>query len=123
MAAQVNPVIVIVHPAGQDVELPCSVAMPGTAQTGITWIIDFNYRGVNALNSGRVPGYSADIHNSNLIIRNIVMNDNRNDTEYRCVIEISDVIVNDGNETFLLYVAGEYLYCVIINNHACICYV
>ena len=120
MAAQVNSVIVIVHPAGQDVELPCSVARPGA---GITWIIDFNYYGVSSLNGGSLPGYSADIHNSNLIVKNIVMNDNRNNSEYRCVIRISGEIVNDGNETLLLYVAGEYLYCVIINNHAYICYV
>ena len=124
MAAQVNPVIVIIHPAGQDVELPCSVAMPGTNQPGITWEIAFNHYGVSSLNSGRLPGYSADLHNSSLIVKNIVMNDNRNNSEYRCDIRMSGEIVNDGNTTLVLYVAGEYLYYVIINNHACIvCYV
>ena len=39
MAAQEGPGIVIVHPAGQDVELLCCVAIPETVQPGITWII------------------------------------------------------------------------------------
>ena len=42
MAAQEGPGIVIVRPAGQDVELLCSVAKPGTVQPGVSWIINSN---------------------------------------------------------------------------------
>ena len=101
-----GPGIVIVHPAGQDVELLCSVATPGAVQAGVTWIINFNQYGVNSLSGGTLDGYSADITNSNLIVKNIVMNDDRNNTEYKCVIIMSDMIVNDSDPTFL-YVAGE----------------
>ena len=120
MAAQEGPGTVIVHPAGQDVELLCSVAMPGRVQTRITWIIGFNDYGVNSLISGVLPGYSADLNSSNLIVKNITMNDNRNNTEYTCVMTISGEIVNDGDTTFL-YIAGEYVpvscSCVIMDIH------
>ena len=115
MAAQEGPGTVILHPAGQDVELLCGVAIPGTMQVGITWIINFNQYGVSSLANGILDGYSADISSSNLIVKNIVMNDNRNNTEYRCVIIMSDVIVNDSDPIFL-YVAGEYLCNLIVNN-------
>ena len=104
-----GPGAVIVHPAGQDVELLCNVSIPGAPQAGITWIINFNQYGVNSLANGILDGYSADINSNNLIVKNIVMNDNRNNTEYRCVIIMSDRIVNDSDPIFL-YVAGEYLY-------------
>ena len=120
MAAQEGPGIVIVHPAGQDVELLCDVAIPGTVQAGVTWIINFNQYTVASLSNGILEGYSADIISSNLIVKNIVMNDSRNNTDYRCVIIMSDTITEDGDPTFL-YVAGEYVPvscdCVII--HLC----
>ena len=100
-----GPGTVIAYPAGQDVELLCSVAIPGTAQTGISWIIDFSHYGVSSLNGGILPGYSADLSSNNLIVKNIVMNDNRNNSEYICVI-MSDEIVNN-NDTIFFYVAGE----------------
>ena len=106
--AQEGPGIVIVHPAGQDVELPCSVAIPGADQIGVTWIINFNQYGVSSLANGILDGYSADINSSNLIVKNMVMNDIRDNTEYRCVIIMSDRIVNDSDPIFL-YVAGEYV--------------
>ena len=108
MAAQEGPGTVIVHPAGQDVELLCSVAMPGTAQAGISWVVHFALYDVSSLNRGVLPGYSANLNKSNLIVKNIEMNDNRNNTEYRCVIIMSGEIVNDSDTTFL-YVAGEYV--------------
>ena len=101
-----GPGTVIIHPARQDVELLCSVAILGTPQYGVTWIINFNHYGVSSLANGVLDGYSADIVNSNLIVKNIVMNDNRNNTEFRCVIIMSDRIVNDSDPIFL-YVAGE----------------
>ena len=116
MAAQEGPGTVIVRPAGQDVELLCSVSIPGMLQPGITWIINFNQYGVNSLANGILDGYSADISSSNLIVKNIVMNDNRNNTEYKCVIIMSDRIVNDSDPIFL-YVAGEYPCNLIVNNY------
>ena len=101
-----GPGTVIVQPAGQDVELLCSVTIPGTVQAGVTWIINSVQYGVSSLANGILDGYSADITSSNLIVKNIVMNDNRNNTEYRCVIIMSDGIVNDSDPIFL-YVAGE----------------
>ena len=124
MAAQEakGPGTVIVQPAGQDVELLCSVAIPGTPQTGVTWIINFIQYGVAALSGGELDGYSADVISSNLMVKNIVMNDDRNNTEYKCVIIMSDMIVNDSDPTFL-YVAGEYLCNLIVNNYMLVWYV
>ena len=108
MAAQEDLGTVIVYPAGQDVELLCGVAIPGTVQAGVTWIINSVQYGLSSLANGILIGYSADIISSNLIVKNIVMNDNRNNTEYRCVIIMSDMITEDSDSTFL-YVAGEYV--------------
>jgi len=41
---------------------------------------------INALRNDLVPGYSANVNNSNIIVKNIMMNDGRNRTEYRCVL-------------------------------------
>ena len=105
MAAQEGPGIVIVRPAGQDVELLCSVAKPGAVQPGVTWIINDNQYTVASLSNGILDGYSADINSSHLIVKNIVMNDIRNNTECRCAIIMSDTIADDSDPTFL-YVAG-----------------
>ena len=124
MAAQEGPGTVIVHPAGQDVEQLCSLAIPGRVQTGITWIINFALYDVSSLNRGVLPGYSADLFNSNLIVKNITMNDSRNNTEYRCVIIMSGEIVNDSDTTFF-YAVGEYVpvscNCVIMDIRICVC--
>ena len=105
MAAQEGPGIVIVRPAGQDVELPCSAATSGTPQAGVTWIINRNQYTVASLSGGILGGFSADINSSNLIVKNIVMNDTRNNTEYRCKITMSDMTTE--SDPTLLYVAGE----------------
>ena len=116
MAAQEGPGIVIVRPDGQDVELPCSVALPGTVQPGVAWIINYNRYNVASLSSGTLDGYSADINSSNLIVKNIVMNDDRNNTEHRCSIIMSDMKTEDSDPTFL-YVAGEYVpVCTIVSS-------
>ena len=54
-----------------------------------------------SLSNSILNGYSADINSSNLIVKNIVMNDNRNNTDYRCVIIMSDTITDDSDPTFL----------------------
>ena len=77
------------------------------------WMIDNSLpHGVNSLTSGLVKGYSADIHNNNLIIKDIMMGDGRNGTEYQCVIGIENAktmvleVVESCNIT-ILHVAGE----------------
>ena len=108
VAAQEGPGIVIAHP-GQDVELLCALRLLYGTHTTV-WIIDHNFYGVNALNGGILPGYSADLISKNLIVQNIVMNDRRNNTEHRCAIAIfGTTIVNISDPTFL-YVAGEWLF-------------
>ena len=106
-----EPGIVIAHP-GQDVELLCTVT-PSGRNKAAAWII--NNRVVSTvwqLHHGIRTGYNSN--GNNLIIENIMMNDDRNDTEYSCVIVSSTVsnptfadILDESDSTFL-YVAGEY---------------
>ena len=111
-----HTIIVIVHPDGQDVTLPFGLrqAVSGRNETS-AWLIG-NVQdpyGVNALVNGILTGYSADLHNDNLIIKNIRMDDDRNDTEYQSVIGTPGTVPNtldvveNGNIT-ILYVAGKY---------------
>ena len=103
--------IVIAHP-GQDVELLCNVT-PSDSQTA-AWVINDVVYTVQQLHNGLVTGYSSN--GNNLIIENIMMNDDRNDTEYRCVTvsctvsqpSVADII--DESDPIILYVAGEYQY-------------
>ena len=106
VAPQEGPGIVIAHP-GQDVELLCTLGIPSNATHTLGWIINHIFYGVAALNSGILPGYSADLLNNNLIVKNIVMNDHRNDTEHQCVIRHGMTILNTSDPTLLL-VAGKY---------------
>ena len=69
---------------------------------------------VQQLRNGILTGYSTN--GSNLIIENIMMNDDRNDTEYNCVTVSSTVsqptvadIIDESDPT-ILYVAGEYIH-------------
>ena len=66
-----------------------------------------------ALRSGILAGHSATLGGNNLIVENIMMNDVRNGSDYRCVIvpaqdmiTIADII--DKSDPTILYVAGEY---------------
>ena len=96
----------IVHPAGQDVTLPYHLRQTSTGETP-AWLIDQTSHGVSSLANGLVAGYSADRVNSDLIIKNITMNDDRSGTWYQCVILRSDdTVVESGNIT-ILRVAGE----------------
>ena len=63
---------------------------------------------VSGLRNGIVAGYSAN--GNNLIVESIMMNDDRNNTEYRCVIitiGTTAIILRESDPT-ILYVAGEY---------------
>ena len=107
-----GPGIVIVHPAGQDVELLCTV-MTSNVNKQVAWTINHGtpYT-VSGLRNGIVAGYSVNKTTNNLIVENIMMNDGRNNTEYRCVIKRrgysfywATILQSDPT---ILYVAGEY---------------
>ena len=92
--------VLVVHPDCKDVELSHgSCVRQRSANETAAWMI--GQRGpytVNSLVNGSVNGYSADIHNNNLIIKNITKNDDRNETDYQCAISIAE-----GSVTSLKY--------------------
>ena len=100
---------VTAHP-GQNVELICTVTADYSNQTAAAWLI--NYAGpytVQQLHNGVWPGYSSN--GNNLIVKNIMMNDNRNGSKYRCVIIALDDDTGemlDKGDLITLYVAGKY---------------
>ena len=109
VTAQQGPGIVIAHP-GQNVELLCNVT-PSDSQTA-AWIADNEGpHTVKQLHNGILTGYSSN--GNNLIIENITMNDDRNDTEYSCatvpstVSQPSTADIIDESDPTILYVAGE----------------
>ena len=112
VTAQEGRGIVIAHP-GQDVELLCNVT-PSDGQTA-AWVINNGVLyTVQQLHNGILTGYSTN--GNNLIIENIMMNDDRNDTEYSCVTvpstasQPSTANIIDESDPIILYVAGEYQY-------------
>ena len=108
VAAQEGPGIVIAHP-GQDVELLCDVTVTSTNER-VEWLVNnMGPYGINALRNGILAGYNTTLGSNNLIVENIMMNDDRNDTEYQCVIvsQGTSTIQRESDLIFLL-VAGEY---------------
>ena len=106
VTAQEGPGIVIVHPTGQDVELLCTVKSGRAA-----WLINYSKPyGMSALRNGIVKGYSANAGSNNLIVKNVTMNDVRNNTEYRCELKEEEIILK--SDPTILYIAGEYHYTV-----------
>ena len=68
---------------------------------------------ISALRSGILAGYTTTLDSNNLIVENIMMNDDRNGSDYRCavvpaqgMITVADII--DESDPTILYVAGEY---------------
>ena len=105
---------VIAHP-GRDVELMCTVT-PSHGQTAAWVINNGGPHTVQQLYNGILTGYSSN--GNNLIIEKIMINDDRNGTEYSCVTTSSTVsqptvadIIDESDPT-ILYVAGEYSYCL-----------
>ena len=78
------------------------------------WLVNNSmgpYR-VNSLRSGVLAGHTAALNSHNLIVQNIMTNDDRNGSEYRCVIVPSTGTPSSGNiieesDPTILYVAGE----------------
>ena len=91
----------------------CTVT-PLRFQTAAAWIINHTVYTVQQLHNGILTGYN--INGNNLIIENITMNDDRNDTEYSCATlpcnvkkpTVEDIV--DESDPTILYVAGEYQY-------------
>ena len=79
----------------------------------MAWLINYNmgpYR-INAIRGGVLAEYTATLDSNNLIVQNIMMNDDRNGTDYRCVIvQGTPSIANIMKESAptILYVAGKY---------------
>ena len=111
-----RPHIVIAHP-GEDVELLCSLASISNNTVFVAWMINrlVTPYGINSLHNGLLDGYSATLVNTNLIIKDIKLNDDRNGSEYRCVIQNETTILHE-SEPIILYVAGEYKFmCITIS--------
>ena len=79
---------------------------------------------INALHNGILTGYTT-LNSSNLIVENIMMNDGRNGSEYRCVVipaqgmmTFADIM--DESDPTTLYVAGEYSI-VLMRHHIRTC--
>jgi len=108
VTAQKGPGRHIVHP-GQDVELLCTFndLVFSNHTLAVRWEINHRLYGVNALLNGLVPGYSTN--RRNLIVENIMMNDGRNGSYYKCVLLQDRTVVNEDNLT-ILYVAGKYVH-------------
>jgi len=97
---------------GQDVELLCTfndLVLSSLNTLEARWEIGhMGPYGINALLNGRVPGYSANVDNTNIIVENIMMNDGRNGTEYRCMLFNNMGTMLNESDRIILYVAGEY---------------
>ena len=99
---------VTAHP-GQDVELICTVTADYSNQTAAWLISHAGPYTVQQLKDGIWAGYSSN--GNNLIIENIMMNDDRNGSKYRCVIVARDdtaEMLDEGDLIITLYVAGKY---------------
>ena len=79
------------------------------------WLINNSmgpYR-ISQIRGGILAGHTATLGSNNLIVENIMMNDDRNGSEYRCVIVPSTGTPSLGNiieesDSTILYVAGKY---------------
>ena len=84
------------------------------SETKAGWLVNhMGPFGVNALRNDILTGHSAALNSNNLIVENIMMNDGRNGSDYRCVIIIQNTSIQDilrESDPTLLYVAGEYQY-------------
>ena len=103
-----GPGKVIARP-GQDVELLCPFTE--TADLIVEWrIARFYFADINDLANGLEDGYSANRGNANLIVEDLVINDNRNGTEYWCSLFniTDDFILTNYSESTFLCIASEY---------------
>ena len=89
--------------------------MTSSSNEQVAWTINHGtpYT-VSGLRNGIVAGYSAN--GNNLIVENIMMNDDRNKTEYRCVIiTLGITTILRYSDPTILYVAGEYQFSIYVD--------
>ena len=99
--------IIIAYP-GQDVELLCNLTVTSTNEVEIAWIVNqMGPYGITQLHNGILSGYTATLGRTNLIVQNIVLNDVRNGSIYRCVMVNNTRTILDESDLTFLYVAGE----------------
>ena len=73
----------------------------------VGWLVNFvGPYNPTALRNGILAGYSADLDSNNLIVQNIMINDVRNGSAYRCEVMVNMNIIL--SNAAILYVAGEY---------------
>ena len=103
---------IVISIPGQDVELMCDV---GTGPT-VLWRINesSSTHPLNDLFNGAVAGHSAS--GSNIVIQNIMMNDVRNGSQYRCEVSQLPPDPNIIGNVTIMYVAGEYKDIVFVHN-------
>ena len=87
--------------------------MTDSGSQGAGWLINNMgpYR-INSIRGGSLAGHTATLDSNNLIVENIMMNDDRNGSDYRCVIvpsagtpSLANII--EESDPTILYVAGE----------------
>ena len=104
VSAQGDPGVVIAYP-GQDVEIPCSINI--TDGTFTSWMVNGALYTLAQIFNGELAGHN--ISGRNIVVENIITNDVRNGTEYRCIVlqipPTPDII----SEPIFLYIAGELL--------------
>ena len=100
-----GPGIVIAYP-GQDVELFCGMVPDLSDHTTTEWIINGTLYDIMSLHNGELAGHSANLSGSDIIVENIIMNDPRNASVYKCMIANKEMILYEGDPSFL-YIAGE----------------
>ena len=86
--------------------------MTSSSNEQVAWTINHGtpYT-VSGLRNGIASGYSSN--GNNLIVENIMMSDDRNNTEYRCVtITQGTTTIRYQSDPTILYVSGEYQYSV-----------
>ena len=89
----------------------CSIASESTNDATVGWLINhLGPYGLNALHNGQVPEYSTYLDKTDLIIENIMMNDDRNDTEHRCILKLLVQNTTIRGDPILLIVAGEHYF-------------
>ena len=95
---------IVISIPGQDVELMCDV---GTGPT-VLWRINesSSVHTLNDLFNGAVAGHG--VRGSNIVIQNIMMNDVRNGSQYRCEVSQLPPDPNIIGNVTIMYVAGEY---------------
>ena len=76
----------------------------------MVWVINHVEFPIEALRNGTVTGIS--VNGNNLIVENIMINDDRNNTVYQCIIILQLGMLPIRGDPITLYVAGE---CITIS--------